>query len=149
MCLSCAMPVVRSTTPDDAPALVDLFTDFGHPSTADQLRARLDRIAGDPAYASWVATADDHPVGFAAAHLIRSIEYDYCVAQLIGLVSTAGKRGHGIGTLLLGAFEQWARDNGAGRAMLVSSHYRTGAHQFYEHRGYLSTGLRFVRLLDA
>ncbi|PDP88113.1 GNAT family N-acetyltransferase [Glycomyces fuscus] len=95
-----------------------------------------------------VRTADaGELLGFAAGHLLFPVEDDAPAAQLIALVTAEGARGRGVGTALCAAFETWAVERGAARAMLNSSTWRTEAHAFYTRRGYAASGARFSKSL--
>ncbi|MDA2806771.1 GNAT family N-acetyltransferase [Nocardiopsis suaedae] len=138
----------RSVRAADAESLVPLFAALSHPATPAQLRSRLERLAGDPAYEAWgVESETAQLVGFAAGHLLFPIEDDVPAAQLIALVAAGNARGRGVGTALCTAFEQWARGQGAARALLNSSSTRGGAHAFYTRRGYTASGVRFTKPL--
>ena len=145
-------PTTRTCRPDDAQLLVPLFAALSHPTTAERLRDRLARLAGDPTYAAWVIEAPDGDApaelwGFAAGHLLHPVEDDTPAAQLIALVTAEGARGRGVGTTLCAAFERWAVERGATRVALNSGTTRAEAHAFYRRRGYTASGLRFAKTL--
>ncbi|ASU58590.1 GNAT family N-acetyltransferase [Nocardiopsis dassonvillei] len=138
----------RTVRAADADGLVPLYTALSHPATAAQIRSRLERLAGDPTYELWVAeAAAGELLGFAAGHLLFPVEDDTPAAQLIALVTAEEARGKGVGTALCAAFETWAVERGAARAVLNSSTGRTGAHAFYTRRGYTASGVRFSKPL--
>jgi GNAT superfamily N-acetyltransferase len=137
---------IRIVDVADAPRLVPLFTDLGHPSTEEQLVRRLTRLAGDPTYAAWVGEADGELLAFAAGHLLHLVENDDPAAQLIALVVANEQQGRGLGKQMVDTFENWARELGAGRLAVTSNRRRTEAHAFYEGRGYDRTGFRFAKL---
>lgn len=64
---------------------------------------------------------------------------------VLSVASTA--RGRGIGAQLVEAIERWAATNGARDVVVTSALHRGEAHGFYERRGYLRTGFRFVKPL--
>ena len=137
-------PTVRVVTSADASQLLPLFDALSHPATVEQLEVRLARLSSDSTYEAWVA-ADQAGllVGFAAGHLVFPVEDDTPAAQLIALVSASTARGQGVGTTLCAAFERWAVQNGATRAVLTSGAGRADAYAFYERRGYAASGTRF------
>ena len=68
----------------------------------------------------------------AVRHLLES---DPC-AEICGLVVEEAHRGHGVGTELLEAVEDWARSQGRDGIRVRSNVLREDAHRFYEGRGY-------------
>lgn len=139
---------IRTVELQDSAALDDLFVALGYPATQSAIRQRLTRLRSDPTYAAWVAVQDESIVGFAAGHIVHPIEEDHPAAQLIALVIAPRHERTGAGTALVYEFETWARSNGARQALVNSGEQRRGAHTFYEHRGYTSTGLRFNKTLS-
>ncbi|MFC4337520.1 GNAT family N-acetyltransferase [Salininema proteolyticum] len=139
---------VRDAVVGDAPALVGLFDQLGHPATLDALEKRLRRNA-IPEYRAWVfeGPGEVGVVGFAGGHLILPFEDDRPAAQLVALVVDERHRGLGAGSSLVAAFERWAEAEGAGRLSLTSRLSRERAHLFYEARGYERTGFRFGKRL--
>ncbi|WP_444964061.1 GNAT family N-acetyltransferase [Nocardiopsis sp. M1B1] len=139
---------VRTVRTADADGLVPLYAALSHPATAAQVRSRLERLAGDPTYGFWVGeVVSGELLGFAAGHLLFPVEDDTPAAQLIALVTAGDARGRGVGTALCAAFEAWAVERGAARAMLNSSTGRAEAHAFYTRRGYTASGVRFSKSL--
>jgi GNAT superfamily N-acetyltransferase len=138
---------IREATTGDAAALVPLFAELGYPTGREQLEQRLVRLASDATYCSWVHERGSAVVGFAAAHLLYTVEDDIPVAQLIALVSLPKARSHGVGTALVRHFESWAHRKGARRLIISSGLHRSATHQFYERRGYANTGLRFSKTI--
>ncbi|APC35686.1 GNAT family N-acetyltransferase [Nocardiopsis dassonvillei] len=140
--------IIRTVRASDADGLVPLYAALSHPSTAAQVRGRLERLTGDPTYGFWVGeAASGELLGFAAGHLLFPVEDDTPAAQLIALVTAEDARGRGLGTALCAAFEAWAVERGAARTMLNSSARRTEAHAFYTRRGYTASGVRFSKPL--
>jgi GNAT superfamily N-acetyltransferase len=140
--------ITRTVRTTDADGLVPLYAALSHPSTAEQVRSRLERLTGDPTYGFWVVEADaGELLGFAAGHLLFPVEEDTPAAQLIALATAEGARGRGVGRALCAAFETWAVERGATRAMLNSSTWRTEAHAFYTRHGYTASGVRFSKSL--
>ncbi|WP_150251548.1 GNAT family N-acetyltransferase [Nocardiopsis deserti] len=136
----------RTVRFSDADGLVPLYAALSHPSTATQVRSRLERLAGDPTYGFWVGeAASGELLGFAAGHLLFPVEDDAPAGQLIALVTAEDARGRGVGTALCAVFEAWAVERGATRTMLNSSTRRTEAHAFYMRRGYTASGVRFSK----
>ncbi|GIG64101.1 GNAT family N-acetyltransferase [Phytomonospora endophytica] len=136
---------VRVVEAGDVEGLVEMFGQLGYPVTVEALAARIRRNTA-PGYRAWVYTdADGRPVGFAGGHVMWPWERDEPVAQLMILIADERFRGRGAGSALVEAFEAWARGEGARQLMLGSGAARAEAHRFYERRGYVATGVRFVK----
>lgn len=142
--------VVQLRAPEeaDAPALADLLAVLGHPAEpADVARrlASLERL--DPGALRLVAELDGRVVGFVAAHQTPMLHRARAVGRITTLVVAPAEHGRGYGGLLLDAATQWLIHRGADRLELTSGSDRREAHRFYERRGWIQEGLRFVREL--
>ncbi len=142
-----AAVTVRAAREGDVEAITRLMEQLGYPSTAEQVRARLERSAGEADYHALVAEADGAVVGFVG--LVRGWSWtsDDRWARVMSLVVDAGVRGRGVGAALMRGAEAWAREQGADSIHLTTATYREDAHHFYERLGYEATGVRFVRRL--
>ena len=140
-------PFVRPATPEDVPAIAALMTQLGYPSTPDAMRARMERIAALPDYATFVADAEGSVTGLAGAMVGAAYHQNAPFARLLALVVDEAHRGHGAGAALVHAVEEWARARGAVSIHLTTSRHRDDAHRFYAGLGYDDTGKRFVKLL--
>jgi GNAT superfamily N-acetyltransferase len=144
--------MIRSASPDDAPAIAALLGELGYPAAADRVASRMARLAtdgDDPRDAIFVATAQssDNPVGLLALHRFAAIHDDADVALIMALVVSERARGLGVGRNLVEAAADTARRWGCSR-MLVTTHVRrTDAHAFYERIGFELTGRRYVKPL--
>ena len=120
---------IRGARLDDAPALADLSTQLGYPSTEAQVRERL-RLLDDPERELFVAVADDGLAGFVDVHVQRVVESDP-YGEVGGLVVGAPHRGAGVGAALLAAAADWSRARGLGRLWIRANLARVGPHEFY------------------
>jgi GNAT superfamily N-acetyltransferase len=140
---------LRTARPDDGDALAPLLEELGYPSSPDQIRRRIERVASDPDYRTLVAVDDGEVVGFAGLHRGHYYEHDTSWVQILALITRRDHQGGGVGSALLQAAEAWARESGAGRLSLTSGHRRAeDAHRFYLRRGWADTGRRFVKILE-
>jgi GNAT superfamily N-acetyltransferase len=133
----------RATDVEVMPRLLD---QLGHPSSAEQIRARLARMMDGTDSLVLVAERDGRVVGLAAADLTLQLERDPS-CRLTALVVDETERRGGVGRVLTAAVEHWAREQGAFRVELTSAHERTVAHAFYESVGYREQSKRFVKVL--
>jgi GNAT superfamily N-acetyltransferase len=143
-----AAVTVRAAGEADVEAITALMEQLGYPSTAEQVRARLERSAGEADYHALVAEADGAVVGFVGVIRGWSWTSDERWARVMSMVVNAGVRGRGVGAALLRAAEAWARAQGADSIHLTTATRRAGAHRFYERLGYEATGVRYVRRLE-
>jgi GNAT superfamily N-acetyltransferase len=124
---------IRGARPADAPALADLSTQLGYPSTEAQVRERL-RLLEDPERELLVADAPDGLAGFVDVHVQRIVEADP-YGEVGGLVVAASHRGAGLGAALLAAAAEWSRSRGLERLWIRANLARVGPHEFYEAIG--------------
>ena len=124
---------IRGARPSDAPALADLSTQLGYPSTEAQVRERL-CLLEDPERGLLVADAPDGLAGFVDVHVQRVVESEP-YGEVGGLVVAAPHRGAGLGAALLAAAADWSRARGLERLWIRANLARVGPHEFYEAIG--------------
>jgi GNAT superfamily N-acetyltransferase len=124
---------IRGARPDDAPALAELSSQLGYPSTERQVRERLGLLL-DPERELLVADAPDGLAGFIDVHVQRVVESD-AYGEVGGLVVAAAHRGEGLGGALLAAAAAWSRARGLERLWIRANLARVGPHEFYEAMG--------------
>jgi GNAT superfamily N-acetyltransferase len=139
--------VIRQAAAGDAGRVAELMTELGYSTTVEAMTGRLAQILSDPDYLTLVADTNAGVAGVAGARLGRYYEKDGRYVQLVVLSVAATARGRGIGAQLVEAVERWAATNGARDVVVTSALHRAEAHGFYERRGYLRTGFRFVKAL--
>ena len=136
---------VRPASASDLDAISRLMEELGYPSTPDQLRVRLARVAGDEDYAAYVAEADGAVAGFLGLQRGWPYEHDEPFARILSLVVDARVRRRGVGAALVRVADGWARERGAYALMLNTNVRRQEAHRFYEAMGFSRTGYRYAR----
>ncbi|HEX2206702.1 MAG TPA: GNAT family N-acetyltransferase [Longimicrobium sp.] len=139
---------VRPLADADLAAVARLLGELGYPSTPEQVRARVDRVAGDDDYAAYVAEVDGEVAGFLGMGRGWLFEQDRPYARILTLVVDARVRRQGVGAALVEFAEQWARERGAYTLMLTTNVRRQDAHGFYESLGFSRTGYRYALSLD-
>ncbi|WP_242392989.1 GNAT family N-acetyltransferase [Anaeromyxobacter oryzisoli] len=142
---------IRPARPEDLDALVSLLAalfalepDF----RADPNRQRrgLARLLAEPERAAvLVAERDGAVVGMVTAQLVISTAEGAPSAWLEDLVVEAPARGGGVGRLLAGAIEEWARARGATRLQLLADRENAPALRFYARSGWRPTRLVCLR----
>jgi GNAT superfamily N-acetyltransferase len=94
--------------------------------------------------ALFVAELEGKPAG--CAYLVTLIDYfnERPHAHLSVLAVDKPAEGKGVGSALLGACEQWARDRGSDRLTLSALVTNARARGLYERRGYSGEYIRYV-----
>ena len=139
---------VRPATEADIDSISRLMEELGYPSTPEQVRMRLARVAGDDRYSAHVAEVDGAVAGFLGLQTGWAYEHDEPFARIISLVVDARVRRRGVGAALVRFAEGWARERGAYGVTLTTNVRREEAHRFYEAVGFSRTGYRYARSLD-
>ena len=141
--------MIRCAEEGDAAALAELMTQLGYPTTAEEMRERLDAILRHSNFATFVAVEEDEVCGMIGLSASLSYERNESGGKIIVLVVHERMRGRGIGRALLAAAEDHFARAGIRRVVVTSRFEREGAHAFYESLGYTRTGMRFVKELPA
>lgn len=110
------------------------------------LSARLDRLANN-GYITFVAEVNEIVVGFVGFLVMSAYEFEGDYIRILALASDEEYQNIGVGTDLLNAVDKYAFDNGISTIALSSGSERTGAHCFYENRGYRKYGFGFKKKL--
>ena len=133
----------------DVADVADLCGQLGYPSTAPQIAERFAHIAGGDRDAVLVAHDGRRVAGWIHLHLALTLENDRQV-EIGGLIVDEGTRGRGVGRLLIGEGERWARAHQCSRMRVRSNVTRWGAHRFYQSLGYRiqKTQYAFVKQLE-
>jgi len=99
-----------------------------------------------PGEAMLIAEHDGRPAG--VAFLVTLVDYfnERPHAHLSVLAVAKDAEGHGIGSALLAAAEEWARDRGSDRLTLSALVTNARARSLYERRGFSAEYLRYVLL---
>jgi GNAT superfamily N-acetyltransferase len=127
---------IRRARLQDAQQLAELATQLGYPSTAAQLRRRLQQISPASQNAVFVAEAKDAGVvGWLHVSKQALLESEIR-AEVNGLVVKEGHRSLGAGARLIVAAEDWARKHGCKSMSVRSNVIRERAHLFYLRNGY-------------
>ena len=126
---------VRPPLPTDAPALAALAGELGYPTSAEALLGRLAALHPTDAAVIISTDADDMPTGWCHVEMRRTL-VEPMSALIVGLVIGEGHRSAGIGAVLLGAAEAWARARGCERLVVATRITRERAHRFYAREGY-------------
>ena len=138
---------IRRASLDDAEAIAPLLGELGYPSSLEETSRRLAAMATVDGIAVFVASDRTRLTGVAAAQRLVVLHSNANFAQLTLVVVTSAARRQGVGRRLVGAVEDWARQNGCIRILVASGEQRADAHAFYAGLGYAHTARRFSKLL--
>lgn len=129
--------LIRACCPEDAVELAQinrLAMGYDYPVEATQ--KRLCQLLQSGSDRFFCAIADGRVVGYIHISDYNTLYADH-MKNIMGLAVLEDYRRRGIGTALLHAAEQWAKEDGAAAVRLVSGEDRLDAHKLYERAGYL------------
>lgn len=125
-----------------------LKNELGKNVSVETLENRIDKMLRDSNYKIFVAEADNETVGFVGLHLGLAFEIDGKVMRIIALAVKEEYQNKGIGTALVKAAEEYAKDNGVTVIGVNSGLQRLPAHSFYEKQGFYKKGYSFIKPLE-
>ena len=137
---------LRDARPADAPALVNLIHQLGHPIGEKSVRRNL-ALLGKAKDGPLVATLGKDVIGLCGIHSMVAVHREAPVGRINILVVTKEVRGRGIGKMLVEAAEARLGGRGCKIIEVTSNDKRRDAHAFYEHLGYERTSARFMKTL--
>jgi ribosomal protein S18 acetylase RimI-like enzyme len=138
---------IRHAEAGDAAAIARLMCELGYETTKSEMQTRVERIATDERYCTFVAVRDGKVSGMISTLRHATHEHDDYSGKIIALVVSKKQRRCGIGRALIAAAEKDFRSRGVTRVSLTTRFARRGAHRFYESLGYSRTGFRFAKTL--
>jgi len=127
--------LVRSLRSTDVAAARGLLQQLGYAISEAELAERIDRVTASETHFAAVAEDGDAVVGLIHAFERPALEKPHAVL-VQSLVVDQAVRQSGVGRLLLGVVEEWARGRGLRHIVLYTRVERAGAHSFYERLGY-------------
>src|SRR4029077_10202993 len=139
---------IRQAQPGDAAALAQLMCELGYGTTKSEMQMRLQRIAADERYRTFVAGGDGNVCGMIGTLTYPSIEHNDPSGRIVALVILRTMRRRGIGRALIATAEKDFAQRGIRRVALNTRLAREDAHKFYESLGYERNGWRFVKQLS-
>jgi ribosomal protein S18 acetylase RimI-like enzyme len=139
---------IRAAEMNDAAALAQLMCELGYETTESEMQMRLERIANDDRYRTFVAVRDGKVCGMIGTLTSLSYEHNDLGGRILALVTLRTMRRHGIGRALIAIAEKDFAQRGIRRIALHTRLTREGAHEFYESLGYERNGWRFVKQLS-
>ena len=140
---------VRKANLNDTSILAQLMTQLGYPTTADEMKQRLEIILQKEDYQTLVAVTDNIIVGVIGMLKMYLWELAIPAVKIQVLVVSEEHRGIGVGKYLIEAAELWAKEQGANQLILTSGNReeRTIAHKFYPSMGFELTSSGYKKEL--
>lgn len=138
---------IRVAEVKDSAALAALMSELGYETTQSEMQIRLERIATDERYCTFVAVRDGKVCGMIGTLASLSYEHNDVGGRILALVTLGTMRRHGIGRALIATAEKDFAQRGISRVALNTQLTRDDAHKFYESLGYQRNGWRFVKQL--
>jgi len=109
---------------------------------------RMERIATDECYRTFVAVLDGKVCGMIGTLTYPSYEHNDPPGRILALAILSTMRRRGIGRALIAAAEKDFAQRAIRRVALDTRLAREDAHKFYESLGYERNGWRFVKQLS-
>lgn len=157
--------VIRQADTYDLEALSRLYAEFhefhvcGVPdrllrsdsSRIAELHAAIQKIIDNKDAVILVAEVDGRLVGLGEVYIREDppnpLKVQHRYGHLQSMIVTEAYRGRGIGTKILEAVEQWAKERSAAEVRLDTWEFKEGPLGFYEKRGYNTLRRTLVRKL--
>lgn len=139
---------IRVAEMNDAAALAQLMCELGYETTKSEMQMRMERIAADDCYRTFVAVLDGKVCGMIGTLACPSYEHNDPGGRILALATLGTMRRRGIGRALIATAEEDFAHRGIRRVALNTRLAREDAHKFYESLGYERNGWRFVKQLS-
>jgi PhnO protein len=147
--------VIRKATLDDEETVLDLIEELFEPPggfprgyTRERGSEGFRHAVSDSRADILLAVEDGRVVGMSSVYKDYLSIRDGWRTWLQDLVVTSTHRGRGVGTMLLSASADWARQMGCTHLDLASGLGRKDAHRFYEREGMVRGSYDFRLPLD-
>ena len=139
---------IRVAEMNDAAALAQLMCELGYETTKAEMQKRMERIAADERYRTFVAVLDGKVCGMIGTVASLSYEHNDSSGRILALAILSTMRRRGIGRALIATAEKDFAQRGIRRVALNTRLTREDAHKFYESLGYERNGWRFLKQLS-
>ena len=139
---------IRVAEMNDAAALAHLMCELGYETTKSEMQMRMERIATNECYRTFVAVLDGKVCGMIGTLTCPSYEHNDPSGRILALAILSTMRRRGIGRALIAAAEKDFAQRAIRRVALDTRLAREDAHKFYESLGYERNGWRFVKQLS-
>lgn len=145
------MARIRQAREDDIPSILDLYRQLSlsggeekDSAPAETFSQAYRDISGFPGYDLLVAEEDGRVVGTLVLLIVPNLSHNARRwAAIENVVVEHGRRGQGIGKMLMEYAHSRAGEAGCYKVQLMSDNRRDGAHEFYEALGYRASAKGF------
>lgn len=128
---------LREVKEKDFKDIYELNKDLGYEYPMERVKGRINYILENTKDMIIIAESDGEVVGYIHGSPYE-LMYSDSLVNVLGFVVKVKVRSNGVGNMLIGRLEEWAKNNGYAGIRLVSGHDRLGAHRFYENHGYIN-----------
>ncbi len=141
------MVTVEMLKKEEIPALMELYKALvPHDLSLEKAERTYDEMRANSEYLLLAAKKDGELLGSMLGICCQSLTMPFLVVE--DVIVKDGVREKGIGRKLMEALDEFAKSRNCAYAILVSSAFRTGAHQFYEKVGYTDSVVGFRKLYE-
>lgn len=141
------MVSVEMLKKEEIPALLELYKALvPYDLSLEKAERTYDEIQANSAYLLLAAKEDGELLGSMLGICCQSLTMSFLVVE--DVIVKDGLREKGIGRKLMETLDEFAKSRNCAYAILVSSAFRTGAHQFYEKVGYTDSVVGFRKLYE-
>ena len=141
-------PTIRAAEMNDSAALAQLMGELGYETTESEMQKRIEKIAADERYRTFVAMHDGKVCGMIGTLTNLSYEHNDPGGRILALAIVSTMRRCGIGRALIATAEKDFLQRKIRRVALDTRLTREDAPKFYESLGYERNGWRFVKQLS-
>ena len=106
--------------------------------SAERVKERIDYILKNTKDIIFVSEHMDEVIGYIHGSPYELL-FSNSLINVLGFVVKEKYRNSGVGSMLIGRLESWARENGFSGIKLLTHPSRINAHRFYERHGYIHT----------
>jgi ribosomal protein S18 acetylase RimI-like enzyme len=131
---------IRAVEMNDAAALVQLMCELGYKTTKSEMEMRMERIASDERYRTFVAVRDGRVCGMIGTFTSLSYEHNDPSGRILALAISSTMRRRGIGRALIATAEKDFAQSGVRRIALNTQLTRVDAPSFTNRLATSETG---------
>ena len=106
--------------------------------SAERVKERIDFITNNTKDIIFVSEQGSEVIGYLHGSPYELLFSDSLI-NVLGLVVKEKYRNNGVGSMLIGSLECWAKSNGFSGIKLLTHPSRVNAQRFYERHGYVHT----------
>lgn len=139
--------MIEKLKKDDIPELLELYkTLVPFEASVNKAAKTYEEIQADENYLLLVAKDENEIVGSMLGICCKGLTMPFLVIE--DVIVKDGLREKGIGRKLMESLDEFAKSKECTYSILVSSAFRTGAHQFYEKVGFTDSVVGFRKLYE-